>query len=189
MSFLLASASPRRRALLASVGLEPKVQPSNVDESVQPQETPLVYVRRVAEAKALAAPDGQSALAADTVVALDGQVLGKPQDDDEAKATLQRLSGRWHTVHTAIALRHGDGLYSRVVSTQVRFRVLEAADIARYVATEEARDKAGAYGIQGEGGALVAEVKGSYTNVVGLPVDETLALLGSVGLVPPTAER
>ena len=126
---------------------------------------------------------GDGVLAADTVVALDGVIFGKARDAAEAEVFLARLSGRTHAVHTALALRADGRLVTDLVTTRVRFRVLASAEIARYVAGGEPADKAGAYGIQGEGGALVAEVQGSYTNVVGLPLEETLRLLRLHGVI------
>jgi len=174
---VLASASPRRRDLLASAGVDVVIRPAAIDENPWPDEPPLAYVRRMAREKALAidAGDGARVLAADTIVALDGRVLGKPGDETEACATLRTLSGRTHRVHTAVALRHGRRVAVRVTTTRVTFRALSEADIARYVATGEPFDKAGGYGIQGHGGALVEHIAGSYTNVVGLPLAETLA--------------
>ena len=121
-------------------------------------------------------------LAADTVVALDGACLGKAADDEEACAMLSRLSGRGHAVHTAVVVQSGERSFSDVVTTSVRFRTLGSAEIERYVATGDPRDKAGAYGIQGAGGSLVAEVRGSYTNVVGLPLEQTLRILDLAGV-------
>lgn len=183
--FVLASRSPRRRALLAAAGLTPELAAADVDETPLPGELPLAYGLRVATAKAMACPGERPVLAADTVVALDGAILAKADDRAHAEAMLAQLSGRTHVVHTAVVLDPrglGGELLSDVVSTTVRFRALSAEEIRAYVATGEPMDKAGAYGIQGEGGALVAEVRGSYTNVVGLPLEETLRLLGLVGL-------
>lgn len=183
-SFVLASASPRRRALLQSVGLSPVIDPADVDETPRPDEAPLAYALRVATDKAQKKAHPVPVLAADTVVALDGTILGKSADPAEAERMLARLSGRTHTVHTAVVVAHHGHHYFDVVSAQVRFRHLSAQEIARYVATKEPLDKAGAYGIQGEGGALVAAVEGSYTTIVGLPLEETLRLLGLVGVRP-----
>lgn len=180
--FVLASASPRRRELLAAVGLEPDVRPSHVDETPRPEESPEAYGLRVAEDKARACDDPRPALAADTEVVLEGRCLGKPASEADAKAMLRALSGRAHEVLSVVALRVGDHMRTRVVRTEVVFRALSDDEIARYVATGEPMDKAGAYGIQGEGGALVARLSGSYTNVVGLPLEETLALLEQEGL-------
>ncbi len=179
-ALVLASASPRRRQLLASAGIVFEVRPADLDEAVLPGEPPRVYARRVAREKALAVP-GARVLAADTVVDLEDRVLGKPADPDEARAILGALAGRTHRVHTAVALRVGDRVHATLVSTAVRFRALTPAEIDAYVATGEPFDKAGAYGIQGHGGALVDLVRGSYTNVIGLPLRETLALLARWG--------
>ncbi len=183
--FVLASASPRRRALLASAGLRPEVRPADVDETPRAAEAPVAYALRVALDKAAAVhvDGGPPVLAADTVVALDGACLGKGSDPDEARRMLRALSGRSHAVHTAVVVR-AEVVHCDVVTTEVRFRRLGEAEIERYVATGEPRDKAGAYGIQGEGGALVASVRGSYSNVVGLPLEETLRLLALVGVAP-----
>lgn len=181
--FVLASASPRRRALLAQVGLEPEVRPSHVEETPKLGEAPEAYGRRVAEAKARACPGDVPALAADTEVVLEGRCLGKPESEVHAKDMLAQLSGRAHHVITVVALRTPQGILTDVVRTEVRFRDISADEIERYVATGEPMDKAGAYGIQGHGGALVASLNGSYTNVVGLPLEETLALLARGGLV------
>ncbi|MEL6187229.1 MAG: Maf family protein [Myxococcota bacterium] len=182
-AFVLASASPRRRELLSRAGLHPQVVPSDVDERVLPGEDAVVYAVRVATEKARVGPPGAHILAADTVVALGGEILGKPRDAREAVETLVRLSGREHEVHTAVAFRRpGAEPSSFVVTTKVRFRTLDPSEIEAYVATGEPLDKAGAYGVQGHGGALTASLHGSYTNVVGLPLEETLRLLDAEGL-------
>ncbi len=177
---ILASASPRRRELLQSAGIHFEVCPADLDERVLPGEPPRAYAGRVAREKALAVP-GARVLAADTVVALEGEVLGKPADADEARRLLQALSGRTHTVYTAVALRVDRRVHQRICATQVRFRELSERDIEWYVGTSEPYDKAGGYGIQGQGGALVDRLRGSYTNVIGLPLRETLALLARFG--------
>lgn len=164
------------------MGLSPEVRPSDVDETPRPHEAPEAYGLRVAEDKARACEDSRPALAADTEVVLDGRCLGKPSSEAEAKAMLRSLSGRSHEVLTAVALRDGDEVRTAVVRTEVVFRTLSEDEISRYVATGEPMDKAGAYGIQGLGGALVARLSGSYTNVVGLPLEETLDLLSQGGL-------
>jgi septum formation protein len=181
---VLASASPRRRELLSSLGLRFEVRPCDIDESVVAGEGSLGYVRRLAEEKLhaafglLAADADVFVLASDTTVVVDDVILGKPEDAAEGRAMLERLSGRAHEVRTAIALgRAGRTLEVRDVVTRVVFRVLGADEIARYVATGEGRDKAGGYGIQGLAGAFVRGLEGSYSNVVGLPVAETLELL------------
>ncbi len=180
--FVLASASPRRRDLLAQVGLQPEIVPSHVDETPRVGELPLVYVARVAKDKALAYAGSGPVLAADTVVALDDRCLGKADDKDHACRMLRELSGRTHFVHTAVVLKAGQDVLTEVVSTEVSFRDLGDEEIERYVDSGEPMDKAGAYGIQGLGGALVASLKGSYTNVVGLPLQETLVLLKRGGV-------
>ncbi|MCB9599348.1 MAG: septum formation inhibitor Maf [Sandaracinus sp.] len=184
---VLASASPRRRELLTGLGLVFDVRPSDVDETVAANESPSAYVQRVAESKlqvGLASAGDAFVLASDTVVVLDHVILGKPSDAKDACAILSKLSGRQHDVRTAVALgRDGVALETRVVTTGVRFRALDADEIARYVATGECMDKAGSYGIQGLAGAFVAGIEGSYSNVVGLPVTETLELLVAHGAV------
>lgn len=177
---VLASASPRRRALLEAAGVRFEVRPADVDETRAPDEPPEAYVRRVAARKARAIADPRPVLAADTVVALDGHVLGKPADEAEATAGLQALSGREHLVMTAVALCWRGALTERLVRTTVRFRPLAPHTIRWYLATGEPWDKAGGYGIQGHGAALVHSLDGSYSNVVGLPLDETLALLAAL---------
>lgn len=183
VELILASASPRRRQLLASAGLYPIVKPQDVDESLRDGESPIAYALRTATAKAQACPRSthQIVLAADTVVAYEGRSLGKPVDDHEAQRMLKLLSGQTHVVHTAIVLL-GETMLSDVASTKVRFRVLSDQQIERYIVSGDGRDKAGAYGIQGEGGSLVASLEGSYTNVVGLPLEETLRLLRLLGI-------
>ncbi|RMG85004.1 MAG: septum formation inhibitor Maf [Candidatus Dadabacteria bacterium] len=187
-NLVLASASPRRRELLASVGIAVEVRPSHVDETLAPGlplEDALVQVaRRKAQAAAGGDPDAW-VLGADTAVVVDDRVLGKPAGRDEARAMLERLSGRSHRVITAVCLV-GPGGEDRsiAVTTRVWFRALAAAEIAWYTGLPEPYDKAGAYGIQGAGAALVERIEGSYTNVVGLPLAETLALLRGTGIPP-----
>lgn len=184
---VLASGSPRRRALLKALGLCLNIESPDVDESPRQGESAEAYVSRVAQLKAervLAARQATSLLlAADTAVALGGALLGKPESNAEAKRMLKRLSGNWHRVHTGVVVWSPSvGFRRDVVTTEVRFRRLLDAEIDRYVALHRPLDKAGAYGIQDEGAALVAEIQGSYTNVVGLPVEESLALLIAAGL-------
>ena len=187
-ALLLASRSPRRADLLRTLGVEFRLVDVEVDETPGRHEAPDAYVRRLAREKARA---GQAAapaaslpvLAADTTVVLDGEILGKPVDDADARAMLARLAGRPHEVLTGVAVLDGRGLLvDTVVATRVRFRALTPAEIAAYVASGEPLDKAGAYGIQGLGGALVERIEGSYSNVVGLPLAETLALLDAAGV-------
>ena len=180
---VLASASPRRRELLERVGVAITVRPTDVDESVHPGEAPLVYVRRVAAAKAAAALHrvGPWVLAADTIVVIDGVVLGKAADEDEAAAMLRRLAGRTHDVTTAVALHGPEAVHTLEVTTEVDVVALDEAAIADYVASGEWRGKAGAYAIQGIAGALVRAVRGSVTNVIGLPLAEVVELLRATG--------
>lgn len=193
-SLVLASASPRRRDLLEAVGIEAKVEPVDADESRLSGESPERYVERVATRKLElwlhqnATRRGVTALAADTTVAIDDEILGKPESDAEALSMLERLAGRSHRVCTAVAIGApetpaGGVLATRLVTTQVRFRPLDAATMRAYVATGEGRDKAGAYAIQGIAGGFVEAIDGSYSNVVGLPVAQTLALLGELGIL------
>jgi septum formation protein len=193
MRLVLASRSPRRRELLASVGVEAEIRPADTDESVQAGEGADGYVRRVAREKARAVPSswGEIVLAADTAVVLGSEILGKPRDEADARRMLRALSGSTHVVATGVhGLAPGAGPVaareeSLVVSTAVRFATLSDDRIAWYVATGEPLDKAGAYALQGAGGSLVRGVAGSVSNVVGLPLAETLALLGRLGLALP----
>jgi septum formation protein len=185
---VLGSASPRRAALLRELGAQFTVRVSNTVEIAAAGESAAEFARRVAREKGAAvAPisDGAWVLSADTVVVLDGVVLGKPTDAGEARRMLQRLSGREHEVLTAVALTAPDGAPAGelLVRTAVAFRTLSSAEIDAYVATGEPLDKAGAYGIQGGAAGFVARVEGSYTNVVGLPVDEVRDLLARCGLL------
>ncbi len=181
---LLASASPRRRELLSSLGLSFEVTAADIDESVRQGERPRAYVERVAAQKAAAVAarnPGALVLAADTSVVVDGEVLGKPRDASDACAMLRRLSGRSHAVLSAVAL---DGLFRAgvVVETTVELCALSDEEIAWYVSTGEPMDKAGAYAVQGRGGALVRRLHGSASNVVGLPLAETIELLREAGV-------
>lgn len=182
---VLASASPRRAELLAAAGIQFRVQAADVDESTQPKEEPRAYVTRLARAKAAAVSrtveTNALVLGADTVVVVDGRCLGKPRDDEEAAAMLRRLSGRAHEVLTGIALRHPSGTAVECATTVVTFIPLSAAEIAWYVGTGEPRDKAGAYGIQGRASRFVARLEGSYSNVVGLPVELVYRHLRAAG--------
>lgn len=185
-ALILASASPRRRELLAQLNTPFHILPADIDEQVRPQESPWVYVRRMAATKAqvIAAQHPTAlVLGADSIVVLGQQILGKPRDAAEAQRMLAQLSGQAHRVMTGVALVQAarQVLCLEVVSTLVRFRPLSAADIADYIATGEPMDKAGAYAIQGVGGAFVTAYEGCYTNVVGLPLQRTAALLQALG--------
>lgn len=179
---ILASASPRRRDLLAELRVPFAVQPSDVDETPRRNEAPEALVRRLARMKASKTFAHQRAsvvLAADTIVAVDSDVLGKPANRDEACSMLRRLSGREHRVLTGFCvLAPGGDMVDEVVATRVRFRPLTTAEIDTYVDSGEPFDKAGAYAIQGGAGAFVESIEGSYSNVVGLPLDEVAAVLG-----------
>jgi septum formation protein len=184
MSLVLASGSPRRRMLLATSGIPLTVSPADIPEIRQPGESPVTFARRLAVEKATAVGgDDAWVLAADTVVHTDADIFGKPTDDEDAAATLGALSGRWHSVTTGWCLRRGREHAVHHSTTRVRFRALTAVEIDCYIATGEGRDKAGSYGIQGIGAVLVAELEGSYTNVVGLPLAEVLDALRGIGII------
>lgn len=186
-SLVLASASPRRRDLLGQLGLRFTVAAADLDETPRPNEPPEAYVLRLAREKAQAVAGrfpGAWVLAADTTVVLGTELLGKPRDEAEARDMLSRLSGRTHEVHTGVAVS-GRADEALVVRTRVTFRTLSAGEIAWYAGTGEPLDKAGAYAIQGKGGFLVAGIEGSPTNVIGLPLVETLALLTRAGVPLP----
>lgn len=185
---VLASASPRRAELLRLAGYAFTVAPADLDETPEPGEAPDAYVRRLAEAKARAVAASRPeavVLGADTTVVVDGDLLGKPVDDAEASAMLRRLQGRAHDVLTGIAVVGPAGRASAVAATRVWFAPMSASEIAGYVASGEARDKAGAYGIQGLASRYVTRIDGSYPNVVGLPVAVVHALLAPYRPVPP----
>jgi septum formation protein len=171
---VLASASPRRADLLRSAGFVFEVRAVELDESVRPGEGAEDYVRRLAVGKAETGSDpsrrDEIVLGADTTVVIDGDILGKPRDDDDAAAMLRQLAGRAHDVLTGVALRHGGRTVSAIACTVVHFAHLTEEDLAWYVASGEPRDKAGAYGIQGLASRFIERIDGSYTNVVGLPV-------------------
>jgi septum formation protein len=185
LEVILASQSPRRRDLLDLIGITHVVRPADIDESVLPDEAPIPHCERLARSKAatlaVRSPDAV-VIAADTIVVLDGEILGKPADVGEARATLARLSGRTHTVHTAMAVALGGETVSAVESVQVTFRPLTADEIAAYVATGEPMDKAGAYGIQGFGATIVERIDGDYFSVMGLGLRRLVALLAALGL-------
>src|SRR5580704_7593167 len=183
MVLILASGSARRRELLLRVGVQLEVRPADLDETPHAGEPPAAYVARIAAAKADATrrPPGRWVLAADTTVTIDGAILAKAEDDREAAAMIRRLAGRTHQVITGACIV-GDGVRRElVVATEVDVIALTDAEVAAYVATGEWRGKAGAYAIQGIASALVAAVRGSVTNVIGLPLVEVLAALREVG--------
>lgn len=186
MRLILASASPRRAELLRAAGYAFEVVVADVDESVRPGEVPSTYVRRLAAEKSIAAlkrcatsvkdvaqgfsPADIVVIGADTTVVVDGEILGKPQDEDEGREMLRRLSGRTHEVLTGVSLRQGAYEVGRVEVTTVTFRTLAEDEIGWYVASGEGRDKAGGYAIQGLASRFIPRIDGSYSNVVGLPV-------------------
>ncbi|MFQ5349575.1 MAG: Maf family protein [Thermoanaerobaculia bacterium] len=181
---VLASASPRRRELLAGLGLSPPVRPVDVDERPLDGEPAADCVLRLARSKAAAAAGrGELVLAADTLVVLDGRILGKPADPREAETMLGRLAGRDHLVQTGVAVHDGDSsaVAAGVETTRVFIAPLTASQIADYVATGEPLDKAGAYAIQGLGALFVERVDGNYSNVVGLPLPLTRRLFAELG--------
>jgi septum formation protein len=185
---VLASQSPRRRQMLGQLGIALDVRPAHADEAVLPGEPPRDYVLRVAREKARAVA-GETVLAADTAVVLGAEVLGKPADAEDARRMLRALSGTDHEVLTAVCVRRTQPALAleldAVVATRVRFALLSPREIDWYVATGEPLDKAGAYAIQGAGGAFVLSVEGSVSNVVGLPLAETAALLRRAGFPLP----
>ncbi len=174
MKVILASASPRRQALLQQIGIEPVVQPAFFDEvggrAELAHEVALANAKGKCDAVYAEAGDELPVVAADTIVVIDNVILGKPQDEAEAQAMLTRLSGRTHQVMTGVAVRYKGQQLAKVCTTDVSFRELTAAEIAAYIATKEPLDKAGAYGIQGRGAVLVEKINGCYNNVVGLPL-------------------
>ena len=182
---ILASSSPRRRELLALVGIPHEVQPADIDETLRPRENPRRYAERLAREKASAVATRDPNLitiGADTIVVISRKILGKPADADQAGAMLRQLSGREHTVVTAIAVSRGKKLRSAVDEVRVRFRTLRADEIDAYIATGEPMDKAGAYGIQGYGATIVECINGDYFAVMGLSLVRLVGLLRDVGV-------
>jgi len=182
---ILASQSPRRRELLTLVGIPHTVRPADVNEMYGPGEEPGEHAERLAREKAAvvarAAPDAL-VIGSDTIVVVDGDVLGKPRDEAHAAEMLSRLSGRSHVVMTAVAVRWRGAERSAVVEVAVTFHPLNADDIRAYIATREPMDKAGAYGIQGFGATIVARVEGDYFAVMGLPLQRLIRLMGELGV-------
>jgi septum formation protein len=181
----LASASPRRRALLAQIGVSHVVRSANIDESPHVLEAPRDYVARLAAAKARAIRSTDVALpviGADTIVVVDGAMFGKPADRAQGLAMLASLSGRAHEVLSAVALADARGVHIAVSASAVRFRALSAAECGDYWESGEPHDKAGAYAIQGLAAAFIESLHGSYSGVMGLPLFETAALLRAAGI-------
>jgi septum formation protein len=192
MALILASASPRRRDLLAACRIPFEIIPSMIDEQPLPAESPPAYVQRLALAKAQSVAQAHPeaiVLGADTTVTIEGLILAKPESPDEARQMLLRLCGREHQILTGVAVVVGtmagcvgDRSAHTMVASRVLMRHFTAATVEWYIATGEPMDKAGAYAVQGLGGALVEWIEGSYTNAVGLPLEETLALLRRFGI-------
>ena len=189
-SIYLASRSPRRAELLKQMGVLFSVVPADIDETPHAMERSDAYVKRLAIEKAQAgyalvlqkAWFEMPVLAADTTVSIDGEILGKPQDDEDAYRMLSLMSGRWHEVHTGIAVAQAGHVAMEISSTMVQMDDLSDAVIRAYIATGEPKDKAGAYGIQGIAGSLIKRIEGSYSGVMGLPVYETAKLLKQAGI-------
>lgn len=185
----LASGSPRRRELLQQIGVSFRVIDANLDETAIQGESPLAYVSRLAQAKAMAGWErsrdsgGAPVLAADTAVVLDGRILGKPAGMNDAIAMLLQLSGRAHEVLTAVAMRTAAGIEVKVSHSMVTFRPIDSSEASAYWETGEPTDKAGAYAIQGYAAIFISDLKGSYSGVMGLPLFETAALLKAAGVV------
>lgn len=184
MRLVLASGSPRRREILRLLSLEHETRLAAVDEELRPGEDARIEARRLAVEKASAIPCGpeEVILAADTLVVLGDEILGKPADEADAVRMLMRLQGRRHEVFTGLALRVGSRIEADIAVTRVWFRSLDAAECEEYVGSGEPLDKAGAYGIQGLGAVLVQRIEGEYFNVMGLPVQLLLSLLARFGL-------
>jgi len=189
MELVLASQSPRRHELLHAIGVSFRAQPADVDEAWVPGEDPVGYVERIARLKAdtvaaaLGRPDDVCVLAADTTIDLDGQILAKPDDDDHARRMLRAMSGRIHQVHTHVVGSAAESIHATTVTTDVTFVDLDTATIDWYLSFGEHLDKAGAYGMQSAGGALVERIDGSPSNVIGLPLAETIGVLRACGVV------
>lgn len=185
---VLASASPRRQETLRKLGLAFQARPTNVDETPPPGMRPRDVARTLARRKldACKTGPGEWALAADTLIELNGVVIGQPRDDADAKAILARLAGKTHQVHTAVALRTPAGkVHEATASAQVTFAKMRPEDIAAYVATGEPRGKAGAYAVQGGAAAFIERLEGDVGTVVGLPTTTTLRLLSGAGFPLP----
>ncbi|MCB6178931.1 Maf family protein [Rhodobacter sp. Har01] len=184
MRLILGSASPRRKEILAQIGLVPDlILPPDIDEDPRKGELPRPYAARLAREKALAVPAGPDdvVLCADTTVALGRRILGKPADAAEAAAFLTKLAGRRHEVITAVAVRRGDRVWARESVSAVKIKRLSDDELNAYLASGEWQGKAGGYGIQGLAGAFIPWISGSFTGIMGLPVAETAALLVAAG--------
>lgn len=186
----LASRSPRRAELLQQIGIRFSVLPSDIDESQRENEAPANYVLRLAKSKAEVCLAGLRAgnqpllpvLAADTTVSVDGNILGKPEDAEEASCMLRLMSGRWHEVLTGLAIATPEGIEALLSVTRVEMAALTPDEIEAYIRSGEPFDKAGAYGIQGLAGTFIKRIEGSYSGVMGLPIFETAQLLKRAGI-------
>lgn len=186
MTFILGSGSPRRKELLAQIGVvADDIRAPDIDETPQKAELPRPYCARMAREKVAAVPAGPDdiVLCADTTVAVGRRILGKPENADEAASFLRLMSGRRHKVITAVAVKRGDKLWERDVVSTVRMKRLSDAELAAYLATGDWQGKAGGYGIQGPAGALIPWISGSFTGIVGLPLAETANLLRAAGYI------
>ena len=184
MKFILGSESPRRRELLAQIGVVPDdIRPPDIDETPHKAELPRPYCARMSREKASAVTAGPDdiVLCADTTVAVGRRILGKPADRDEAKAFLQLMSGRRHKVITAVAVKRGARLWERDVMSTVRMKLLADDELTAYLDSDDWQGKAGGYGIQGAASALIPWISGSFTGIVGLPLAETANLLRAAG--------
>lgn len=184
MRLILGSASPRRKELLAQLGIVPDaIIPPDINEDPRPRELPLPYCARIAREKALAVPceAGDLVLCADTTVAIGRRILGKPTDAGQAAEFLTALGGRRHQVITAVALRLGDRVWERTSTSAVKMKRLSDVELNAYLDSGEWQGKAGAYGIQGAAGAFIPWISGSFTGIVGLPLTETAAILQAAG--------
>lgn len=183
---ILASKSPRRKQLLSMMGLEFAVRTADIDETMDPAQTPAhetaAVCRRKAEKIAQDAAPGDVVIAADTIVVIDGKILGKPQDEEDAARMLRLLSGRTHTVYTGLCVIRGEKTQTQVVASDVTFRALLDEEIAAYIKTGEPMDKAGSYGIQGYGAMFVSHLEGDYFSVMGLPVCTLSGMLRAAGV-------
>lgn len=184
MDVILASQSPRRLFLLESAGLQVTVCPSHIDETALPGESIKAMTLRLCKEKAITCPMGNNSslpvIAADTLVTVDGEVLGQPKDLIQAKVMIQKLSGKQHQVYTAVCVKAGDSIALEVVTTQVTFRDISEHELNIYLQYNEILDKAGAYAIQGGASSFITAIEGNLDNVIGLPVQQTLALLQRV---------
>lgn len=187
---ILASASPRRRELLAQIGVRAFVQAVDIDESHKPGESVMRYVQRLAMEKAqcgfetIKNENNLPVLGSDTIVEIDGNILGKPENRQQAKEMLQQLSAKKHTVHTSVAIVTSDISVSATSSTEVLFDTMDDSDIERYIATGESDDKAGSYAIQGIAAQFIRNINGSFSGVMGLPLYETAQLLKQCNVLP-----